>query len=142
MELLVCLKVFYDATLKLSDTKYPTLNLFFSKLCEVYLSMKKMCTSPYLFIVKMGTKMFAKWDKYWISGNTLLAIAYVLDPRCKLAVVKYYIEKIYVDECPRFVANLNTCMNELFKEYAEAHSRLVQNQPGSSAQNLRYNTKQ
>jgi Domain of unknown function (DUF4413) len=77
--------------------------------------------------------MFAKWDKYWTSGNTLLAIVCVLDPRCKLAVVEYYIEKMYADECPWFVANLKTCMNELFKEYAKAHSRLVQNQPGSSA---------
>jgi hypothetical protein len=40
-ELVVCLKVFYDATLKLSDTKYLTLNLFFSEFCEVYLSIKK-----------------------------------------------------------------------------------------------------
>jgi Domain of unknown function (DUF4413) len=49
--------------------------------------------------------MFAKWDKYWTSGNTLLAIACVLNPRCKLAVVEYYIEKIYVgDECSRFIA--------------------------------------
>jgi hypothetical protein len=54
-ELIVYLKVFYDATLKLSGTKYPTLNLFFPELCEVYLSIKKMCSSPYIFIVNMGT---------------------------------------------------------------------------------------
>jgi Domain of unknown function (DUF4413) len=89
----------------------------------------------------MGTEIFAKWDKYWTGGKTLLAIAYVLDPRCKLAVVEYYIEKIYADECPWFVANLKTYMNELFKEYAEAHSKLVQNQLGNSAQRFRYNTK-
>jgi Domain of unknown function (DUF4413) len=35
--------------------------------------------------------MFAKWDKYWTSGNTLLAIACVLDSRCKLVVVEYLI---------------------------------------------------
>jgi hypothetical protein len=40
-ELVVCLKVFYDAILKLSDTKYPTLNLFFSEFYGVYLSIKK-----------------------------------------------------------------------------------------------------
>jgi Domain of unknown function (DUF4413) len=84
--------------------------------------------------------MFVKWDKYWISENTLLAIACVLDPRCKLVFVEYYIEKMYADEYPWFVVNLKTYMNELFKEYAEAHSRLVRNQLGSSAQHLRYNT--
>jgi Domain of unknown function (DUF4413) len=80
-KLLVCLKVFYDATLKLSDIKYPTLNLFFPEFYEVYLSIKKMNTSQYLFIVKMSTEIFAKRDKYWTSENTLLTIACVLDPR-------------------------------------------------------------
>jgi Domain of unknown function (DUF4413) len=122
----VCLKVFYDATLKLSGTKYPTLNLSFLKFCEVYLSIKQINSSAYPFIVKMETKMFAKCDKYWTSGNTLLAIACVLDPRCQLAVVEYYIENIYAcDKCSRFIVNLKSCMNELFKEYSEAHSRLV-----------------
>jgi hypothetical protein len=59
-ELIVCLKVFYDATLKLSGTKYPTLNLFFPKFCEVYLSIKKMDSSSYPFIVKMSIEMFVK----------------------------------------------------------------------------------
>jgi phage terminase large subunit len=84
--------------------------------------------------------MFAKWDKYWTGGNTLLAIVCVLDPRCKLVVVEYYIDKMYVDdECSRFIANLKACMNELFKEYLEAHSMLVQNQVSNSTQQpLRY----
>jgi hypothetical protein len=39
--LMECLKIFYDATLKLSGTKYPTLNLFFPEFCEIYLKIKK-----------------------------------------------------------------------------------------------------
>jgi hypothetical protein len=54
-ELVVCLKVFYDATLKLSGTKYLTLNLFFPEFCEVYLSIKKMRSIFNPFVVKMGT---------------------------------------------------------------------------------------
>jgi Domain of unknown function (DUF4413) len=61
--------------------KYP-FNLFFSEFCEIYLSIKKICSSSYLFIVNMGTKIFAKWDNYWTSVNTLLAVACVLDPIC------------------------------------------------------------
>jgi Domain of unknown function (DUF4413) len=96
-----------------------------------------MSNSAYPFIVNMGTKIFAKWNKYWTGGNTLLTIACVLDPRCKLAVVEYYIEKIYAgDECSQFITNLKFCMNELFKEYSEAHSILVQNQASNSTQQL------
>jgi hypothetical protein len=62
-------------------------------------------------------------------------------PLVPALLVEYYIKKMYTDECPWFVVNLKIYMNELFKEYAEAHSRLVQNQPGSSAQRFRYTTK-
>jgi Domain of unknown function (DUF4413) len=74
------LKVFYDTTNKLSDFKYPTLNLYFPEFCEVYLNIKKMRSSPYPFVVQMSIEMFVKWEKYWSNGNALLAIACVLDP--------------------------------------------------------------
>jgi Domain of unknown function (DUF4413) len=77
--------------------------------------------------------MFAKWDKYWTSGNILLVIACVLDPRCKLAVVEYYIQQIYANKCAWFIVNLKNCINELFQEYVEVHSKLVHNQLGNSA---------
>ena len=89
------LKVFYVATLKLSGSQYPTLNLFFTEFCEVYLCINKMQFSPYQFVVDMGKVMFEKWEKYWTSGNILLAIACILDPRCKLTGVEYYFGMIY-----------------------------------------------
>ncbi|KAJ1703119.1 hypothetical protein LUZ63_002898 [Rhynchospora breviuscula] len=66
--------------------------------------------------VKMGLEMFYKWDKYWKDENIILAIACVLDPRCKLEVVEYYIEQMYPEECDTFMSNMNICMNQLFKE--------------------------
>ncbi|KAJ4819010.1 Zinc finger BED domain-containing protein DAYSLEEPER [Rhynchospora pubera] len=135
--LVQCLKPFYVATLKLSGIKYPTLNLFFPEFCEVYLSIKKMGSSPHPFVVQMSLEMFSKWDKYWKEGNIILAIACVLDPRYKLTVVKYYMEQMYPEDSATFIFNMKNCMNELFKEYVEAHSKLVQNQAGSSTQQLR-----
>jgi Domain of unknown function (DUF4413) len=132
------LKVFYDATNKLSGSKYLTLNLYFSEFCEVYLNIKKMRSSPYPFVVQMSIEMFAKWDKYWSNGNALLAIACVLDPRCKLAVVEYYYNMMHSEDCARFMTNIKACLLALFKEYLNAHSRATQNQTGSSTQ--RYNT--
>ncbi|KAJ1690624.1 hypothetical protein LUZ63_014779 [Rhynchospora breviuscula] len=134
--LVQCLKPFYDATLKLSGTKYPTLNLFFPEFCEVYLSIKKMGSSPHPFVVQMSLEMFSKWDKYWKDGNIILAIACVLDPRCKLTVVEYYMEQMYPEQCATFMNNMKNCMNEVFKDYVLAHSKLVQNQAGSSTQQL------
>jgi Domain of unknown function (DUF4413) len=67
-----CLKVFYDATMKLSGTNYPTLNMFFTEFCEVYLTIKKMGSSSFPFIIQMGKEMYEKWDKYWSSGKLLV----------------------------------------------------------------------
>ncbi|KAJ1697422.1 hypothetical protein LUZ63_005934 [Rhynchospora breviuscula] len=131
--LMDCLKIFYTATLKFSGVKYPTLNFFFPELCEVYVSIKNMGSSPYPFIVLMGTKMFAKWERYWTCGNTLLSIACVLDPRCKLAVVEYYFKLIYPTNYEWYMSNLNACINALFKEYLEAYSISLQSQTDSSS---------
>ncbi|KAJ3691068.1 hypothetical protein LUZ61_020232 [Rhynchospora tenuis] len=116
------LKVFYEATLKLSGTKYPTLNLFFPEFAEVYLNIKRMSSSPYPFIVQMGAPMIAKFDKYWTIGNSLLAIACVLDPRCKLYVVEYYMKELCPEQCANFMANLRECMKELFNEYVQENA--------------------
>lgn len=135
--MLDCLRVFYDATLKLSGTKYPTLNLFFSEFCEVCLSIKNMSNSPYDFIVAMGVEMYIKWNKYWTSGNMLLAIATVLDPRSKLHVVDYYMKQMYPEESETFMTNLNICIKELFKDYELEYMRVSNAQSGSSSQPLR-----
>ena len=127
------LKVFYAATLKLSGTKYPTLNLYFPEFCEVYLCIKKMEISSYPFVVQMSKGMFVKWNKYWSIGNTLLAIACVLDPRCKMMVIEYYYQKIFPEGCELIVSNVRLCMDKLLKEYLESHSMSVQRQQGESS---------
>lgn len=130
--LMDCLKIFYDATMKFSGSKYPTLNLFFPEFCEVYISIKGMESSSHPFIVKMGIEMYAKWDKYWTSGNMLLAMACVLDPRCKMHVVDYYVRQMYPDECDTFMLHLKICIDALFQEYVVAHT--THNQPSNSTQ--------
>ncbi|KAJ4745940.1 Zinc finger BED domain-containing protein DAYSLEEPER [Rhynchospora pubera] len=89
------------------------------------------------FIVDMGKEMYAKWDKYWAGGNMLLAIACVFDPRSKLGVVEYYIKEMYPNDYESFMANLNHCINALFKDYEEAYNRLSREEVGSSSQQVR-----
>ncbi|KAJ3688033.1 hypothetical protein LUZ61_017197 [Rhynchospora tenuis] len=145
------LKVFYGATLKLSGTKYPTLNLFFTEFCEVFITIKRMATSPYPFIVQMGVEMLNKFDKYWTIGNSLLAIATVLDPRCKIDVIEYYMTELCPQACDSFINNLRNCMKEMFNEYVEAYAdgpsdqnqdRLSKrNKAGASSSNMISNTR-
>ncbi|KAJ3700388.1 hypothetical protein LUZ61_004093 [Rhynchospora tenuis] len=140
--LMECLKIFYNATLKFSATKYPSLNLFFPEMCEVFVNIKNMETSPYPFIVLMSKKMFRKWERYWTIGNTLLAIACVLDPRCKVQVVEYYLRIIYPDNYEWYVSNLKSCISSLFKEYLEAYSTKSQSQAGAACASTQSQSKQ
>jgi Domain of unknown function (DUF4413) len=111
------LKVFYEATTKLSGVKYPTLNLYFTEFCEIYLTIKKMERSSHQFVARIGREIFDKWDKYWRNGNALLSMACVLDPRCKMAVVEYYYNMMAPEDCAAFMTNIKACLNSLFKEY-------------------------
>jgi hypothetical protein len=129
------LKIFYIATNKLSGSKYPTLNIFFTEFCEVYLNIKKMEASAYPFIVQMGIEMMAKWDKYWKTGSTLLCIACILDLRCKISVVEYYVKMMYPVTWSTFIDEVKQCMTVLFNEYLEGE----ENQQATSSSIIRYN---
>ncbi|KAJ1687821.1 hypothetical protein LUZ63_019211 [Rhynchospora breviuscula] len=75
-----------------------------------------------LFVVQMGKKMLTKWEKYWSSGNVLLAIGCILDPRCKMAVVEYYFRELYpFGDAATFIDSLKQVLNALFKEYSESN---------------------
>lgn len=58
------LKIFYDATEAFSGGKYVTANMFFPKVCAIYLGMKKWSTSDDPNITKMTTFISAKYEKY------------------------------------------------------------------------------
>jgi Domain of unknown function (DUF4413) len=96
------------------------------------MSILLLSISPYPFVVDTSKEMYQKWNKYWKDDNVFLAIACVLDPRCKLDVVQYYFQMMYLDEYTSFMVNLKECLNHLFKDYLKAHSKIVQNQAGSS----------
>ncbi|KAJ1686377.1 hypothetical protein LUZ63_017767 [Rhynchospora breviuscula] len=53
-----------------------------------------------LQLKRLLVEMVKKWDKYWKAGNVVLAVACVLDPRCKLDVVEYYFKMLHPQECP------------------------------------------
>ncbi|KAK3195742.1 hypothetical protein Dsin_027052 [Dipteronia sinensis] len=59
------LKFFYNVTEMFSGTKYPTSNLFFPKIFEIKLSLRKWLTSSYVEISSMSSSMIAKFDQYW-----------------------------------------------------------------------------
>ena len=92
------LKLFYDVTELLSGTKYVTANLFFPKITNIYLAIRKWITSDIPKIEEMSTKMKEKFNKYWSDVHGLMAAAAVLDPRYKLQLLNALFTKIHGSE--------------------------------------------
>ncbi|CAI0388952.1 unnamed protein product [Linum tenue] len=91
------LKIFYQATLVFSGTKYPTANLFFPIICEIKLALKQWADCGIDIIESMSLEMIEKYDKYWSEVHLVMGVAVVLDPRYKAEVFQCYFPKIYLE---------------------------------------------
>jgi hypothetical protein len=75
---------FYHATCDFSGTKYPTVNLYFPVIFDIYVTLKEEVESEDEYNRLMATQMLSKFEKYWLEFSVVLALAAVLDPRYKL----------------------------------------------------------
>ncbi|XP_026383327.1 zinc finger BED domain-containing protein DAYSLEEPER-like [Papaver somniferum] len=113
------LKVFHDLTKIFSGSKYSTSNLYFERICQVQVLLKKESGNDIEFIRNMVKEMQAKFDSYWKELSPILAMAVVLDPRSKMNFVKFTYSKLYpkVRELEREVNKVRSNMTTLFNEY-------------------------
>ena len=91
------LKIFYDATLKLSASRYVTSNDYVEVIFGVGEVIKQGMKDEKA-IVLMTTKMKEKYDKYWgniDNLNLLLFVSLFLDPRWKMTYVEFIIKQAY-----------------------------------------------
>ncbi|XP_026429935.1 zinc finger BED domain-containing protein RICESLEEPER 2-like [Papaver somniferum] len=130
------LKVFHELTKVFSGSKYPTSNLYFERICQVQVLLKKESRSNIEFIRNMVKEMQAKFDSYWKELSPILAMEVVLDPRSKMNFVKFTYSKLYPDEreleCQ--VNKVHSNIKALFNEYYTLSSSRASN--SCAAQNL------
>ncbi|KAK9724439.1 hypothetical protein RND81_05G071900 [Saponaria officinalis] len=116
------LDMFSEATHDFSGTKYPTANVYFTIICDIRCALNKWLQSTDPLIKRMSSIMLEKYNKYWSDVNTLLAVAAVLDPRYKMAVVSYYYNEFYVGfEVDFEVEKVKDLLRELVSEYSSKY---------------------
>nr|DAD21601.1 TPA_asm: hypothetical protein HUJ06_023064 [Nelumbo nucifera] len=75
------------------------------------------------FIRRMVGKMKEKFDKYWGERNMLMAVASVLDPRCKLMLVEMCFSEIYSKvEARRNIEQVRGALYQLYDEYVATYN--------------------
>jgi hypothetical protein len=122
------LKLFYDVTELLSGTRYVTANLYFPKICNILLTIRRWLSSDIPKIEEMSVKMKEKFNKYWSDVHGLMAVAAALDPRYKLHLLKALFLKIHgsVSEADESVNKVKDLMCNLVLEYQDTVEDVAQ----------------
>ena len=83
------------------------------------------------YMRRMVVQMLAKFEKYWLDFNVLLAIAISLDPRYKLQFVDFCYKKLYGYSGSPAYLNVLEKLFSLSLEYASnapTTSQLLENE--------------
>ncbi|KAL4566910.1 hypothetical protein LXL04_031036 [Taraxacum kok-saghyz] len=117
------LKIFYEATLKFSASKFVTANSYFHEICTVRGRILKLCANNQSILKEMACKMKTKFDKYWgcvEKQNVLLYVAIVLDPRYKMRFVTLCLNKLYSSkEVETITTSMNSSLLKLFSYFTD-----------------------
>ncbi|XP_056683460.1 zinc finger BED domain-containing protein RICESLEEPER 2-like [Spinacia oleracea] len=123
------LKIFYDATLRLSGSLYSTSNEYLLELVAISKMIKRKCESSNSGERLMAYKMKKKHDKYWDNVdniNLMLYIAVVLDPRRKMFYVKWAIDDQYdLDKASKLYGMVSDALTSLYEHYASSQTQNV-----------------
>ena len=123
------LKIFYDATLRLSGSLYATTNVYLLELVTIGKMIKKKCESVDVKERSMANGMKKKHDKYWENVdniNLMLYVAVVLDPRRKMHYVKWAINDQYdSDKATQLYNMVMETVTSLYEHYAALQSQNV-----------------
>jgi hypothetical protein len=109
---------FYHAACEFSGTKYPTANLYFPVIFDIYVTLKEEVESEDEYKRSMATQMISKFEKYWSKFSVVLAIAIVLDPRYKLQLINFCYMKLYGVTDSREFLHVREKLFSLFMEYS------------------------
>ncbi|XP_059451427.1 zinc finger BED domain-containing protein RICESLEEPER 2-like [Corylus avellana] len=118
------LKLFYDATMRLSGSLYCTSNMYFQEVCGIQMHLQEYINSDDFVLSSMAERMMMKYNKYWgdlennDKVNLMMFVAVVLDPRTKLESLEYWFKDVLGDKkCEEMVKKLKSCLNKLYDHY-------------------------
>uniref|UniRef100_A0A803MYC6 BED-type domain-containing protein n=1 Tax=Chenopodium quinoa TaxID=63459 RepID=A0A803MYC6_CHEQI len=128
------LEVFSKTTLSFSGTNYPTANLYFPKICALRIAISGWLLSPHDYVRKMADIMLQKYNKYWASVNGLMGVATILDPRYKMALIRFYFAKNFDEHDFEIeVSRISDLLRRLVDEYG---SKMGKTQGSSNQQDF------
>ncbi|KAH9604933.1 hypothetical protein KSS87_022521 [Heliosperma pusillum] len=131
--LLPFLKIFYDATLRLSGSLYITTNVYLQEIVGIGMMIDKKCESSDVGVKLMASGMKKKHAKYWENVdkvNVLLYVAVVLDPRRKMQYVNWAINQQYdYENSVKLRSKVLETITSLYVHYTESQPTQMRTPP-------------
>ncbi|CAM8948829.1 unnamed protein product [Rhodiola kirilowii] len=112
------MKLIFEVSSVFIGNASPTANMYCPEICDVHLQLTEWCKSEDAFLSSMGSKLRAKFDRYWGKCGLVLAISAVLDPRFKMKLVEYYYPQIYASEPSDRINDVSMSLRNLFNAYS------------------------
>lgn len=137
-EICKLLVVFYDATVVVSGSLYPTSNAYFKMLWRVKWTLEKEASNENATIRSMVLHM-KKFLKYWKLSFLTMCIPIILDPRCKVEFLNYNLKDDTEVEGPKYLAIVKRKFKEMLSAYSSQQigdsgiQNLQENQASSSS---------
>jgi hypothetical protein len=119
----VCLKVFRDATNRLSGYLYPTAHHYFQQLWKIKLAIEKESYNGDQDIASMAKEMEKKFMQYWEITYLSFSIPVILDPRFKYSYVDFRMKKFFGSYAIPKLDIIMSTLKKLFNEYSSQMNR-------------------
>ncbi|XP_022897195.1 zinc finger BED domain-containing protein RICESLEEPER 1-like [Olea europaea var. sylvestris] len=121
----------YNVAKQVFETKHPTANKFLYNLEELRAKLILEATSSVSFTWCVAKKMLQRLDKYIKETFLVLAIASVMDPRCKMQYMEYISTKFGDRDGILESGAVLEAIKSIYADYA-SHGTKVDNSEGTS----------
>ena len=112
------LKPFHTIINLISDSSYPTSNLYFGEIWRIELFLTSNMEKGDLLIQSMCCRIKFFFDKYWSEYIVVLAFGAILDPTKKLNFLRYTYSRLDPYDYEEKLERVKKALYALFEEYS------------------------
>jgi hypothetical protein len=115
------LKIFYDATVVVSGTSYPTVSRYFHEFWKVKVMLLNESNSEDVLVASMVSKMDTKFQKYWDLQFLQIWVPVIFDPRFKLKFLEFRLKAGFGDKATGpngYLPRIKRTVRTWFAEYS------------------------
>uniref|UniRef100_A0A0R0KPL8 HAT C-terminal dimerisation domain-containing protein n=1 Tax=Glycine max TaxID=3847 RepID=A0A0R0KPL8_SOYBN len=113
------LRPFFQITELISGSSYPMSNLYFMQVWKIECLLLQNLSNEDELIRTMTIHMKTKFDKYWRDYSNVLSFRCILDPHCRIKLLKYCYSKLGLDpiSCQAKLKIVEHKLYTLYNEY-------------------------